>query len=103
MWPKGLSKSPSVPVGALPGMEQVAMDQREELLFDNLKKRGSAGKDKWRKGVCVCVCVRVCVCVCVCVCVRACVCVCVCARVHVVCVRVVCVRVIRMCGCSTMG
>ena len=95
MWPKGLSKSPSVPVGALPGMEKVAMDQREELLFDTLKKRGGTGKDKWRKGVCV----RVCVCKCVCVCV--CVCMCVCMRV--VCVRVVCVRAIRMCGCSTMG
>ena len=31
------------------------MDQREELLFDTLKKRGGVDKDKWRKGVCMCV------------------------------------------------
>ena len=62
MWPKGLSKSPSVPVRAIPGMEQVPMDQREELLFDNLQNRSWQGQmEKGCVCVCVCVCVRVCV------------------------------------------
>ena len=54
MSPKGLSKSPSVPVGTAPTVMQVPMDQHEELSFDTLKKRDCAGKDKWRKGVCGC-------------------------------------------------
>ena len=51
MSPKGLSKSPSVPVGAVPIVMQVPMDQHEELLFDTLKKRDCADKDKCRKDV----------------------------------------------------
>ena len=54
MWLKGLSKSPSVPVVPVWSRCQ-CMDQHEELLFDTLKKRGGADKDKWRKGVCMCV------------------------------------------------
>ena len=50
MSPKGLSKSPSVPVGAVPTVMQVPMDLQEEMSFDSLKKRDCADKDKWRKG-----------------------------------------------------
>ena len=51
MSPKGLSKSLLVSVGAAPTVMQVPMDRHEELLFDTLKKRDCADKDKWRKGV----------------------------------------------------
>ena len=54
MSPKGLSKSPSVPVGTVPTVMQVPMDLHEELSFDTLKKRDCADKDKWMTGVCGC-------------------------------------------------